>query len=227
MFKVFAVLGLALTALSIYTTGLAQNVSAENAQMYGLQILEVGTTSSLLVAFLGVSLFTKEFGRGLIIRSVINAGSIRKVLHIKLLVSLIIGAIFSVTSTLVSIVGLQIWMHQNHVSFNWNGTSIIFIVRTFLIIMLSATWGTSLGWVGKGEKTTTWGFLFYRLLITPILIVLVPKCESWLPGYSLTIRTIEQGSSLSKLVSGTLIFAAWICFDVFVGDLIQRRKGYL
>lgn len=227
MFKVFAVLTIALISLSVYTTGLAQNISSSNAHLYGLQILEAGSTTSLLVAFLGVSLFTKEFGRGLIIRSVINAGSIRKVLKIKFLVSSIIGLLFGALSLLLTVVGLYIWMQNKHVSFDWGLDSIIFTIRIFLLIFLSAPWGTSIGWIGRGEKATTWGFLFYRMLIIPIFLILFPKTETWLPGFTLNFHNISDGSSASKLFFGALVGIAWILLGIILGDILENKTGYM
>ena len=226
-FKVFIALNIALSILSLFTIGLGQNITKLNAQYYGMQILQVGATGSLLVSFLGVTLFTKEFGRGLIIRSVINAGSIRNVLKIKLAVSAIIGIIFGVVELIITVAGLEIWMSRKHVTFDWTSGSIVLAVRILLLVTFAAPWGTSVGWIGRGERATSFGFLFYRLLFTPIFIAFIPNIQPWLPGFSLNFRSFAAGSSISELFSGVMISLMWLAIDVVVGDILQRKKGYL
>ena len=212
-------LGLAITANKAIHDG----TSTPNLSF--LNFLGTSGMARTFVTILGIILVTKEFSNGSILRNSINAGSPTRLLAIKMIVSMISGAIFACVSLGVGIAGALVWSNKEHFTLSWNGHLAQVCTRILFAIILGGPLGVAIGWLGKREKPTIWIYLAYDFVLVTAIVALVPTVNEWLPGGAMAaIENAPLGKHLG-LLAGLGLYLVWLAAIGASGNLLMKKRG--
>jgi len=228
-FATLAAIAVILNALSIVgnaSTKLdAMRAGQTSAAGVSHELLGLGFGALLFATLFGAVMTTGEFRHGSIARSLSLARRSERLIAAKAGAALAAGAIFGVLGAGSALVTTAIVLSANDASLVLDRESMLVITGVVAVCVLSALWGSALGWIVRSQVPTLIGIMAWTLIAEGAIISLAPEVGRFLPGgaQSSIVRDFDTGDPLSTPL-GYLLFAAWIAAAATLAVSLMRRR---
>jgi hypothetical protein len=188
-------------------------------------LLRLGFGALLFATLFGAVMTTSEFRHGSIARSVSVSGRAERLMSAKAGAALCAGALFGLIGAGTALVSSAIYLSASGHGLVVDGESALILTGVFAVCVLSALWGTAIGWVVRSQVPTLIGIMAWTLVAEGAVIALAPGVGRFLPGgaQASIYRDFDTGDPLSTPL-GYLLFAAWIAAATFAAVALIRRR---
>jgi ABC-2 type transport system permease protein len=227
-----AVIAVALNALSIVGNGSAKldalEAGATSAAGVSHELLGLGFGALLFATLFGAFLTTGEFRHGSVARSLIVARRPERLMSAKAGAAVVAGVLFGLLGAGSALLTTAIVMSANGASLVLDRESVLVLTGIVAVCVLSALWGSALGWIVRSQLPTLIGIMAWTLIAEGAIISLAPGVGRFLPGgaQSSIVRDFDTGDPLSTPL-GYLLFAGWIAAASVLAVSLMRRRDVI
>jgi ABC-2 type transport system permease protein len=226
---ILAGIALALNALSIIGNGATKVDALEAGAATGAAVshdlLRLGFGALLFATLFGAVMTTSEFRHGSIGRSLSVSGRAERLMSAKAGAALTAGALFGVIGAGSALLTSSIYLSASGYSLVLDRESVLILTGVFGVCVLSALWGSTIGWVVRSQVPTLVGIMAWTLVAEGAVIALAPGVGRFLPGgaQASIYRDFGTGDPLSTPL-GYLLFAGWIAAAAVVAISLIRNR---
>jgi ABC-2 type transport system permease protein len=224
-----ATIAVVLNALAVVGNGSSKIDALQAGQMSAAavshELLGLGFGALLFATLFGAFLTTGEFRHGSIARSLTLSRRCERLMSAKAGAAVVAGLLFGVLGAGSALVTTAIVMSANDASLVLDRESVLVLTGVVAVCVLSALWGTLLGWIVRAQLPTLIGIMAWTLIAEGAIISLAPEVGRFLPGgaQSSIVRDFDTGDPLSTPL-GYLLFAGWIAAACALAVSLMRRR---
>lgn len=212
---------------SILTAGRAEGTFSLDTPEGVRNVLGSGWPSTTVVLVLGILAMAGEFRHGTITPTLLAAPRRGMVVAAKMLTFAVVGLVFSVVSSAVTLAVALPWLSAKDVDVSlFDGEVVLVVTGLLLGTALYGVLGVSVGSLLRNPALAVAVALLWSFVLEGLLVGLLPEVGRWLPGgagQGLARSSTTAGDLLPMWGAGLLLAGYGVLFALVGSRFVVRR----